>query len=279
MLQAGLFTQEEFNKATASPIEEGYWDLWLEAAEEAMTSFDDLAGNVMKNFSTQFGSAFEEMIFESQSLGDAISNLADGMLRSVVNAVGQMAAQWVAMELVKRVASQTTTSTVVAGAAAQTAAGVAANAAAVTSAAAAGPAIASSMAPAAVTASVATAGANTFPAIAGIMAAMALIPMLAGARANGGPVAGGKTYLVGERGPELFTPNTAGAIIPNHALGGGSGGRMTVNLIEDKSRAGQTQERSNNGAQELDVFVADIMGDGARSKALQRAFGLRRRGY
>ena len=279
LLGEGLITQEEFNKAMAQPVEEGYWEKWLESAEEAMTSFDDLAGNVMKNFSTQFGSAFEEMIFESQNLGDAISNLADGMLRSVVNAVGQMAAQWVAMELVKRVASQTTTSTVVAGAAAQTAAGVAANAAAVTSAAAAGPAIASSMAPAAVTASVATAGANTFPAIAGIMAAMALIPMLAGARANGGPVAGGKTYLVGERGPELFTPNTAGAIIPNHALGGGSGGRMTVNLIEDKSRAGQTQERSNNGAQELDVFVADIMGDGARSKALQRAFGLRRRGY
>lgn len=40
-----------------------------------------------------------------------------------------------------------------------------------------------------------------------------------GARANGGPVAQGKTYLVGERGPELFTPNTAGAIVPNNELG------------------------------------------------------------
>ncbi|MBB1599974.1 phage tail tape measure protein [Variovorax sp. UMC13] len=44
---------------------------------------------------------------------------------------------------------------------------------------------------------------------------------IAGARAGGGPVGSGKTYLVGEKGPELFTPNTAGAIIPNDALGGG----------------------------------------------------------
>ena len=54
---------------------------------------------------------------------------------------------------------------------------------------------------------------------------------------------------------------------------------VTVNLIEDKRRAGQTQERDNNGARELDVFVADIMGDGPRSKAIRQAFGLQRRGY
>lgn len=136
------------------------------------------------------------------------------------------------------------------------------------------------MAPAAVATSVATAGTNTLLAVAGIVAAMALIPKLAGARANGGPVASGQTYLVGERGPELFTPNTSGAIIPNHALGGpAQGGGVTVNLIEDRSRAGQTQERNNNGAREIDVFVSDIMGDGPRSKAMAKAFGLQRRGY
>jgi hypothetical protein len=36
-----------------------------------------------------------------------------------------------------------------------------------------------------------------------------------GARAEGGPVMGGKTYLVGEQGPELFVPKSAGTIIPN----------------------------------------------------------------
>lgn len=41
-----------------------------------------------------------------------------------------------------------------------------------------------------------------------------------GARADGGPVSAGSAYLVGERGPELFTPKTSGSITPNHAMGG-----------------------------------------------------------
>lgn len=44
------------------------------------------------------------------------------------------------------------------------------------------------------------------------------IPAIAGTRATGGPVAEDDTYLVGERGPELFTPTSSGSIIPNHAL-------------------------------------------------------------
>lgn len=49
-----------------------------------------------------------------------------------------------------------------------------------------------------------------------------------GARANGGPVSSARTYLVGERGPELFTPSSAGNITPNHALGGGQRSEVTV---------------------------------------------------
>lgn len=50
-----------------------------------------------------------------------------------------------------------------------------------------------------------------------------------GARAAGGPVSMGKTYLVGERGPELFSPGSNGTIIPNKALGGKSSG-TTINI-------------------------------------------------
>lgn len=38
-----------------------------------------------------------------------------------------------------------------------------------------------------------------------------------GARADGGPVLGGRAYLVGERGPELFVPQTSGTIVPSGA--------------------------------------------------------------
>lgn len=43
-----------------------------------------------------------------------------------------------------------------------------------------------------------------------------------GFRASGGPVSAGSAYIVGERGPELFMPNTAGNVVPNNALGGGT---------------------------------------------------------
>lgn len=39
--------------------------------------------------------------------------------------------------------------------------------------------------------------------------------------ADGGIPPVGKVSMVGERGPELFVPRTAGMIVPNHALGGG----------------------------------------------------------
>lgn len=48
-------------------------------------------------------------------------------------------------------------------------------------------------------------------------------------RAVGGPVASNSPYIVGERGPELFVPGTAGNIVPNNQLGGG-GEPVTVNF-------------------------------------------------
>jgi len=43
-------------------------------------------------------------------------------------------------------------------------------------------------------------------------------------RAVGGAVAPNVPYLVGENGPEIFKPNSAGSIIPNGQIGGYSGG-------------------------------------------------------
>jgi phage-related minor tail protein len=54
-------------------------------------------------------------------------------------------------------------------------------------------------------------------------------------RADGGPVAGGSSYIVGERGPELFTPGVSGNITPN----GGTGGMTLVQNIHIDSRSDQ----------------------------------------
>lgn len=47
-------------------------------------------------------------------------------------------------------------------------------------------------------------------------------------RATGGPVAPGRGYLVGERGPELFVPTSAGRVEPS--VGGGRGRDVNVSI-------------------------------------------------
>lgn len=49
-----------------------------------------------------------------------------------------------------------------------------------------------------------------------------------GYRADGGDVSAGRSYVVGERGPELFIPSQNGTIVPNEATRGGQGGRIDV---------------------------------------------------
>ena len=44
--------------------------------------------------------------------------------------------------------------------------------------------------------------------------------LFGGGREHGGSVDSGKVYVVGERGPELYSPGRDGSIIPNSALGG-----------------------------------------------------------
>tara|TARA_Y100000592_G_scaffold52549_1_gene82994 strand:- start:6803 stop:9148 length:2346 start_codon:yes stop_codon:yes gene_type:complete len=63
-------------------------------------------------------------------------------------------------------------------------------------------------------------------------------------RANGGTVQGGRSYVVGEKGPELFTPGRTGSIAPNSALGG----NISVNVNVDASGSA-VQGDGNEGAQ------------------------------
>lgn len=58
--------------------------------------------------------------------------------------------------------------------------------------------------------------------------------LFGGGKASGGTVKGGTSYLVGERGPELFTPGRSGSIAPNNSMGGAN---VTVNVDASGSRA------------------------------------------
>lgn len=63
-------------------------------------------------------------------------------------------------------------------------------------------------------------------------------------KADGGPVRQGKTYVVGERGPELFTASTSGTILPTGSYGGGgSTYNITVNGAIDPESTRRQLER------------------------------------
>ncbi|HEJ5892167.1 BAR domain-containing protein [Pseudomonas sp. 17033095] len=57
-----------------------------------------------------------------------------------------------------------------------------------------------------------------------------------------------------------------------------SAGAPTINLIEDRSRAGQVNTRRQDDQYIIDVLVADLFGDGRSSKAIGSSFGIRRSG-
>jgi hypothetical protein len=74
-------------------------------------------------------------------------------------------------------------------------------------------------------------------AVSGI--ASGLGSVFGGGRALGGPVTGGTSYLVGERGPELFTPSSSGKVIPNNAMRGNTF-NITVNGALDSEGTART---------------------------------------
>ena len=94
-----------------------------------------------------------------------------------------------------------------------------------------------------------------------------------GKLAGGGSVKGGNPYLVGERGPELFVPNTSGSIMNKHntnnALGGG--GTVVNQTINVQSGVAQTVRAEMISL--LPRFKQDTMNAVVDAKRRGGAFG------
>lgn len=268
------------NEAMLGPLmredeqEQGYWERWLEGAENAFTDFDQMAANTAENFQRGFGNAFESMVFDSQSLGDAMYNLTEGIARSMVSALGEMAAQWLAYQAVQMMVGRTTqssaASTMITNAMAQQQmAGLNAF-----SSIAAIPIVGPFMAPGAMAAAIAA----TSPSVSAISSLA-----VAGMAHDGiDSIPREGTWLLdkGERVLNAPQANKLDRFLDQQqAQDRRRDGGVTVNIIENPERAGQRETTVNaNGREEESLFVADIYGDGPRSRAIQNAFGLQRRG-
>ena len=69
-------------------------------------------------------------------------------------------------------------------------------------------------------------------------------------KAKGGPVKGGGSYIVGERGPEVFSPGVSGTITPNSALGG------STTVVVNVDASGSSVEGDEEGGRELGRLIS-----------------------
>ena len=77
------------------------------------------------------------------------------------------------------------------------------------------------------------------------------IPGIGGFFANGGVTKPNKSYIVGERGPELFTPGVTGRVTPNHEMGGGS-----TNVVVNVDASGSSVQGDEEEGRALGVALS-----------------------
>ncbi|MGX4781825.1 phage tail length tape measure family protein [Pasteurella multocida] len=111
-------------------------------------------------------------------------------------------------------------------------------------------------------AAVASAGANVLNQLTSVT--------ISGARAMGGPVGGGRAYLVGEKGPEIFVPGASGQITSNEnlnkALGGGSNKTVVINQTNNfDSSNSDNLDLAKSIAKQTKAVVYEVLKNESRS--------------
>jgi len=74
--------------------------------------------------------------------------------------------------------------------------------------------------------------------------------LFSGFLANGGPAKAGRSYIVGEKGPELFTPGVSGMVSPNSSLSG------STNIVVNVDASGTNVEGNEQESRELGRLIS-----------------------
>lgn len=216
------------------------WEQW-----QAQSETNSLIGACVSGLKGGMGNALTGLLNGTQSLSEVFANLGSSILNTVGNKLSEIAANWIADQLMMETQSKATQASTTAGAVA------------------AQGQIAAAAAPAAAATAASTGGSWAAAGAAALSAIMSLATSIfGGGRYNGGSVNGGSLYRVGEHGiPELFQtsngrqymiPGENGRVIPGRDLFSGGGINMPVNITvqttngfsdEDSRRLEQTMER------------------------------------
>lgn len=216
------------------------WEQW-----QAQSETNGLIGACVSGLKGGMGNALTGLLNGTQSLSEVFANLGSSILNTVGNKLSEIAANWIADQLMMETQSKATQASTTAGAVA------------------AQGEIAAAAIPAAAATAASTGGSWAAAGAAALSAIMSLATSIfGGGRYNGGSVNGGSLYRVGEHGiPELFQtsngrqymiPGENGRVIPGRDLFSGGGINMPVNITvqttngfsdEDSRRLEQTMER------------------------------------
>lgn len=220
LLGEGLITQEEFNKAMGdlAPI-----------AVDTMNQMDEFAKSAAQNMQ----SAFADFLF------DPFKDGLGGMLKGFGQTMQRMIAEAASAQLMKAMFGDMGKTGSIGGWAGQALGFVGSLFGGVGGAASGAASAASGAASAASSASELTKAAFSF----------------GGFRATGGPVATGHAYMVGEQGPEMFVPSSAGAILPNGAQSGGQRSEYNINVTVPAGSSQETRRAAAAGAREALGFI------------------------
>lgn len=216
------------------------WEQW-----QAQSDTNGLIGDCVNGLKGGMSNALVGLLNGTQSLSDVFANLGSNILGNIGNRLSDIAANWIADQIMMETQSKATQASTTAGAVA------------------AQGQIAAAAAPAAAATAASTGGSWAAAGAAALSAIMSLATSIfGGGRFNGGSVIGGNMYRVGEHNrPELFQtsngnqymiPGENGRIIPGRDIGGGGGISMPVNINiqttngfsdDDSRRLEQTMER------------------------------------
>lgn len=216
------------------------WEQW-----QAQSETNGLLGDCVNGLKGGMSNALVGLLNGTQSLSDVFANLGSNILGNIGNRLSDIAANWIADQIMMETQSKATQANTTA------------------SAVAAQGSIAAAAAPAAAATAASTGGSWAAAGSAALTAIMSLATSIfGGGRYNGGSVIGGNMYRVGEHNrPELFQtsngnqymiPGENGRVIPGRDIGGGGGISMPVYIDiqttngfsdEDSRRLEQTMER------------------------------------
>jgi len=216
-----------------------------EEAYKNASYFNNLTISALDDVSNAAGSLASDLITGTGTMEDAFKSLSLTIIDEVVGSLVKAGIQQVKNMIIGETVTKAQEANIATLTATQSAATAATTAEQVASAST----VTAAAAPAAAATSVYSWGTAAAIGGAAFLASMALANQF---RAQGGSVSSGSAYVVGERGREVFVPETNGSIISNSDLTSGSGTNLNVNVYNQSGSNVTTKQNASGG---VDIYV------------------------